>query len=146
MVQYTSINRKLKFSISIMAISDSYYAKFYISLSYIFCLSHSNGGAELTDIIQVSHACQLLEERPRGTSLHKGINIRQLVDFYPTSMALLRGTNVKYLELQWKKLDSLLSEAGGSENIFLNLFGDHNLDNTFWLDSSSIDKVLYSYS
>ncbi|WOL19764.1 putative aminodeoxychorismate synthase, chloroplastic isoform X2 [Canna indica] len=85
------------------------------------------------------------EEIPEG-ELHRGTAIRQFVDLYKTSMDLLKGTNIKYLRLQWKKFDSLLSKVGGPESIFCELFGDHNLDNTFWLDSSSIDKSRARFS
>ncbi|CAL9106732.1 unnamed protein product [Musa acuminata var. zebrina] len=89
---------------------------------------------------QVSRACQSLEELPKGELLWERSAIRQFVDVYGISMPPLKGVDVKYLSLQWKKFDSLLSEVGGSENIFRELLGDYNVDNTFWLDSSSTDK------
>lgn len=88
----------------------------------------------------VSRACQSLEELPKGELLWERSAIRQFVDVYGISMPLLKGVDVKYLSLQWKKFDSLLSEVGGSENIFRELLGEYNVDNTFWLDSSSTDK------
>ncbi|RZS10787.1 hypothetical protein BHM03_00042053 [Ensete ventricosum] len=92
-------------------------------------------------MIQVSRACQSLEELPKGELLRERSVIRQFVDVYGMSMPLLKSVGVKYLSLKWKKFDSLLSEVGGSENIFRELLGDYNVDNTFWLDSSSTDKV-----
>ena len=47
----------------------------------------------------------------------------------------------KYLKLKWKKFDQLASKVGGARNIFYSLFGHHKAENTFWLDSSSIEKV-----
>ncbi|XP_042441749.1 probable aminodeoxychorismate synthase, chloroplastic isoform X2 [Zingiber officinale] len=88
---------------------------------------------------KVAHVCQSLEKFPRAELLQKA-TIKQFVKSYGTSMVLPTRIDAKYLRLQWKKFDSLLGEVGGSENIFRKLFGDQNLDNTFWLDSSSTDK------
>ncbi|CAI9091064.1 OLC1v1025984C1 [Oldenlandia corymbosa var. corymbosa] len=54
--------------------------------------------------------------------------------------------NVKFLELRWKRLASLASRAGGSRNIFCKLFGDYKAENTFWLDSSSVEKERARFS
>jgi para-aminobenzoate synthetase len=44
--------------------------------------------------------------------------------------------------LRWKKIDNFLSRTGvGSEDIFSVLFGHQNAEDTFWLDSSSVDQV-----
>jgi len=48
---------------------------------------------------------------------------------------------VQHLQLRWKKLDSFANKVGGSRNIFCELFGDLKAEETFWLDSSSIEKV-----
>lgn len=47
---------------------------------------------------------------------------------------------VQQLKLRWKKLDSFAKKVGGSRNIFCKLFGDLKAEETFWLDSSSIEK------
>lgn len=47
----------------------------------------------------------------------------------------------KYLKLKWRKLERLASQVGGARNIFCELFGQHKAENTFWLDSSSTEKV-----
>ncbi|KAJ6828851.1 aminodeoxychorismate synthase, chloroplastic [Iris pallida] len=52
----------------------------------------------------------------------------------------LKTNIVKHLRLQWKKIDSLVSQFCGPENIFCDLFGKTNADDTFWLDSSSTDQ------
>lgn len=48
---------------------------------------------------------------------------------------------VKYLRLKWRKLDHMARKVGGARNIFCELFGHHKAENTFWLDSSSKEKV-----
>lgn len=47
---------------------------------------------------------------------------------------------VKFLKLEWRKLEHLSCQVGGAKNIFLELFGDEKARNTFWLDSSSTEK------
>ncbi|CAK9317043.1 unnamed protein product [Citrullus colocynthis] len=64
----------------------------------------------------------------------KGVGLFDLVNLsYPSN-------GVKFLKLSWKKYDHLASEVGGARNIFYQLFGHHKAENTFWLDSSSIEK------
>ncbi|KAM1406406.1 hypothetical protein ACFXTH_001082 [Malus domestica] len=50
------------------------------------------------------------------------------------------SAGVKYLKLKWKKFKHLAGKVGGAKNIFCELFGHHKAENTFWLDSSSIEK------
>lgn len=47
----------------------------------------------------------------------------------------------KYLKLKWRKFDHWGGHVGGARNIFIELFGHHKAENTFWLDSSSTEKV-----
>lgn len=54
------------------------------------------------------------------------------------------GHSVKFLKMTWKKLDCSASQVGGADNIFCELFGDQKAKNSFWLDSSSIEKVFSS--
>lgn len=54
------------------------------------------------------------------------------------------GRSVKFLKMTWKKLDCSASQVGGADNIFCELFGDEKAKNSFWLDSSSIEKVSLS--
>lgn len=55
---------------------------------------------------------------------------------------LLHPSNdVKYLKLKWKRFKNLAGQVGGAKNIFCELYGHHKAENTFWLDSSSIEKV-----
>lgn len=51
------------------------------------------------------------------------------------------STDVRFLRLEWRKFDHLASQVGGAKSIFCELFGHHKAENTFWLDSSSIEKV-----
>lgn len=55
-----------------------------------------------------------------------------------------QSSHGKFLKLKWKKLEKLASQVGGARNIFCELFGGHKANNTFWLDSSSIEKVCFS--
>ncbi|KAJ8765892.1 hypothetical protein K2173_020408 [Erythroxylum novogranatense] len=50
------------------------------------------------------------------------------------------STSVKNLKLKWRKLDRLAAKVGGARNIFCELFGTGTAENTFWLDSSSVEK------
>ncbi|XP_047334370.1 aminodeoxychorismate synthase, chloroplastic [Impatiens glandulifera] len=46
----------------------------------------------------------------------------------------------RFLNLRCRKLERLAKLVGGSKRIFCELFGEHKGDNTFWLDSSSVEK------
>lgn len=52
-----------------------------------------------------------------------------------------QNTGIKHLKLKWRKFDCFANKVGGAKNIFQELFGHHNAGNTFWLDSSSTEKV-----
>jgi hypothetical protein len=41
----------------------------------------------------------------------------------------------------WERLPGYAATAGGSENIFCDLFGVEAAQDTFWLDSSTRDQV-----
>ncbi|CAN6173466.1 unnamed protein product [Urochloa humidicola] len=60
----------------------------------------------------------------------------------PTGACMLakRAIGKKCLRLRWKKVDNFLCSAVGSEDIFAVLFGHQSGEDTFWLDSSSVDK------
>lgn len=64
-----------------------------------------------------------------------GVDVFDLVDLsYPKPHA-------KLLRLKWKKHERLAKKVGGAKNIFMELFGKNRGNNTFWLDTSSSDKV-----
>lgn len=48
------------------------------------------------------------------------------------------------LRVHWQKLPGHAGRAGGSENIFCDLFGNGAAEDTFWLDSSTVDQVSVS--
>ncbi|GFZ18511.1 para-aminobenzoate (PABA) synthase family protein [Actinidia rufa] len=43
-------------------------------------------------------------------------------------------------DVRRKKLERLACQVGGARNIFCEIYGDHKAKNTFWLDSSSVEK------
>lgn len=49
----------------------------------------------------------------------------------------------KVFKVTWRKFDGLASKIGKSENIFRQLFATNEAKNTFWLDSSSTEKVIH---
>ncbi|XP_066375509.1 probable aminodeoxychorismate synthase, chloroplastic [Miscanthus floridulus] len=51
-----------------------------------------------------------------------------------------RGIGKKCLRLRWKKIENFLCPTVGSEDIFVVLFGHQSGEDTFWLDSSSVDQ------
>ncbi|OAY79010.1 putative aminodeoxychorismate synthase, chloroplastic [Ananas comosus] len=83
-----------------------------------------------------SHACQ-----SSGFTYNELLQFKEKnkdhLDMLATSP--LRSST-KHLQLQWKKIDNLVSRVGGSANIFYELFGYCNSEETFWLDSSSTDQ------
>lgn len=91
-------------------------------------------------MMQGSHACRS-SEFPRNKILHKKADMIHHLDMCKTSILAFKNMKVKYLRMQWKKIDGLTSQVGGSENIFCQLFGDEYAEDTFWLDSSSKDQV-----
>ncbi|XP_076901399.1 aminodeoxychorismate synthase, chloroplastic-like [Bidens hawaiensis] len=56
------------------------------------------------------------------------------------------SNGVKFLRLQWRKLENLSCQVGGAKNIFLKLLGDDKAENTFWLDSASTEKKRARFS
>lgn len=65
------------------------------------------------------------------------VSISSLLSF-PESIG-----RVKHLKLKWRKFDRLAAQLGGARNIFCKLFGANKAENTFWLDSSSVEKVFF---
>eukprot|EP00891_Asterochloris_glomerata_P007834 jgi/Astpho2/7834/fgenesh1_pm.00117_%23_15_t len=51
----------------------------------------------------------------------------------------------KHLEVQWQKLPQCLQAAGGSQQVFLELFGQDPEADCFWLDSSTSDRGRFSF-
>ncbi|XP_020578441.1 probable aminodeoxychorismate synthase, chloroplastic isoform X2 [Phalaenopsis equestris] len=88
---------------------------------------------------KVAGACQSPNGFQRRNLLHNRDPSKNHVRLCVSPTLTPRSVDAKYLKLQWKKVDCLESQVGGSKNIFCNLFGDDNAENTFWLDSSSTD-------
>jgi para-aminobenzoate synthetase len=102
--------------------------------------------------MQVPDATQLLKELSRtrctgnGSSYFgnpkslfsaktNGVDVFDMVDSsYPKP-------HTKLLRLKWKKHERLAHKVGGVRNIFMELFGKNRGNDTFWLDTSSSDKV-----
>uniref|UniRef100_A0A453TBU5 aminodeoxychorismate synthase n=1 Tax=Aegilops tauschii subsp. strangulata TaxID=200361 RepID=A0A453TBU5_AEGTS len=74
---------------------------------------------------------------PKGLLHTERLELRDSVE---ARMLPERSSEKKYLRLRWKRIDNFLSRTGGSEDIFSLLFGHENADDTFWLDSSSVDQ------
>lgn len=84
----------------------------------------------------VVNAC----ESPKGFHIGKLSALWKNLRWCISPTRTTRNVDAKYLKLQWKKIDCLENQVGGSKNIFCNLFGAENAENTFWLDSSSTDQ------
>ncbi|WCJ19342.1 Aminodeoxychorismate synthase chloroplastic [Euphorbia peplus] len=57
-----------------------------------------------------------------------------------------QSLDVKHLRLKWRKFHQLAARVDGARNIFCELFGDNRAENTFWLDSSSVEKKRARFS
>lgn len=88
----------------------------------------------------VSYACPSSEEFLKGELLPDEATMQHHLHLCKNPPLSFKGLNAKHLRLQWKKVDYLACQVGGSENIFCDLFGDENAENTFWLDSSCTDQ------
>lgn len=93
--------------------------------------------------MQVPQTVHPLRSLIRSSFVNKGncVSHSSISNLYDVSR---RNMRVQHLKLRWKKLDSLANKVGGARNIFSKLFGKCNADETFWLDSSSIEKVCRS--
>ncbi|KAI8539188.1 hypothetical protein RHMOL_Rhmol09G0161900 [Rhododendron molle] len=89
---------------------------------------------------------------PQSNRLFRDIQLMNKLDEsnYRTMLNIAnpsrQSNHGKFLKLKWKKLERLASQVGGARNIFCELFGDHKANNTFWLDSSSIEKKRARFS
>lgn len=108
--------------------------------------------------MQVAHLRKYLNGNPTSNELVNGVDLQlhkeaasskhlmhnaEETDCCPVGVAsgTKSSTIARYLKLKWRKYDSLASRVGGSEYIFRKIFGDE-AENTFWLDSSSTEKVI----
>ncbi|XP_048231809.1 aminodeoxychorismate synthase, chloroplastic isoform X2 [Ricinus communis] len=79
-------------------------------------------------------------ETSRRRQLLGNIDVSSLLNFPESSVG------VKHIKLKWRKFDKLAAQVGGARNIFCRLFGANKAENTFWLDSSSVEKKRARFS
>lgn len=94
--------------------------------------------------MQVPAVNQLFQDVARGKHLLNGFNNLKLASL----CSLMKSSHsrfAKYLKLKWRKLECSVNQVGGAGNIFSELFGSHRAENTFWLDSSSTEKVSFFF-
>ncbi|KAK6929205.1 Chorismate-utilizing enzyme, C-terminal [Dillenia turbinata] len=89
---------------------------------------------------------QFTRDFPGNGHLVKGADQRSNICISNATCGSYQSVGVKPLKLKWRKYDKLASQVGGAKNIFCQLFGDHKAENTFWLDSSSIEKERARFS
>ncbi|KAL3520683.1 hypothetical protein ACH5RR_018832 [Cinchona calisaya] len=89
--------------------------------------------------MQVHDVSQLFQDVVSG-HLMKKVDEAKHLNFYNLAKLNHLSNDVKFLKLRWKKLASRASQVGGARSIFCKLFGDCKAENTFWLDSSSVEK------
>ncbi|XP_039117159.1 probable aminodeoxychorismate synthase, chloroplastic [Dioscorea cayenensis subsp. rotundata] len=96
-------------------------------------------------LFQVFHPSLSAKEPNNGKPLNDN-----LMDFKSplsgNSIDDLNKGDKKHLRLEWKKINCLLNQVGGPENIFCKLFGDKCGKDAFWLDSSSTDQKRARFS
>lgn len=91
--------------------------------------------------MQVPNVHRLLKSVSRGENTVNKLGEKKHICSFNTITSSNPSYNIKFLKMKWKKLDCLASQIGGSKNIFCEIFGDQKAENTFWLDSSSTEKV-----
>ncbi|KAM7504443.1 hypothetical protein LguiB_003347 [Lonicera macranthoides] len=122
------------------SISERKWAVLNYSVTLMCSLPKMNGTAA------VPSGSRLFTDMPRSKQFVNNadqISRLNMCDMVNLSHSL---NGVKYLKLKWRKLECLASQVGGASNIFYKLFGDQKAENTFWLDSSSIEKKRARFS
>ncbi|GAB4854931.1 hypothetical protein Ancab_023519 [Ancistrocladus abbreviatus] len=63
-------------------------------------------------------------------------------DYFMANMVNTKITSMtdRNLKLKWRKLDHLANQVGGTGHIFSEIYGKCKSEDTFWLDSSSVEK------
>ncbi|XP_021757714.1 aminodeoxychorismate synthase, chloroplastic-like isoform X1 [Chenopodium quinoa] len=110
-----------------------------LTVDYWQGLGQSSSNRKLNACMQKPQTVQPVQLLARRPFINKENHIS-----HPSISNLLsfsrKSLRVQHLKLRWYKLDSLANKVGGSKNIFSKLFGNCNAEETFWLDSSSIEK------
>ncbi|XP_039173256.1 aminodeoxychorismate synthase, chloroplastic isoform X2 [Eucalyptus grandis] len=102
--------------------------------------NHMSGQVHLTNTPSVEiNGNHLLQEVTRSRRISYDLDERSCFGMsnLGTSPAT---TDMKRLKLTWRRLEGSATKLGGAKNMFCELFSDDKAENTFWLDSSSIEK------
>ncbi|XP_077238476.1 para-aminobenzoate (PABA) synthase family protein [Tasmannia lanceolata] len=89
---------------------------------------------------KASELSGLLRKLPGSRSLVANAAMGHHLNTREKVASACKDMEAMFLKLQWKKFESLANKVGGSENIFCHLFGHQKGNDTFWLDSSSVDQ------
>ncbi|KAL8051804.1 hypothetical protein ABFX02_06G172300 [Erythranthe guttata] len=110
-----------------------------ITKDYWLTRTSSSNKVHYSACMQVPNVTRLFQDVARS-------NKHSVNGFYRKKHATLSNLvnssysrNSKLLKLKWRKIERSISQVGGAENIFRELFGDNRAENTFWLDSSSTE-------
>ncbi|KAL2249246.1 UNVERIFIED_CONTAM: Aminodeoxychorismate synthase, chloroplastic [Sesamum indicum] len=122
----SSSNSQKKYVIGVIPIDGSMLLSVTLSSElYLACM-------------QVPRVTQLFQDVVRSKNVVNGFDDNMHASLC-NLMKPLRSRNAKNLKLRWRKVECTISQVGGAGNIFCELFGDLHAENTFWLDSSSIE-------
>ncbi|KAK6137958.1 hypothetical protein DH2020_028301 [Rehmannia glutinosa] len=83
---------------------------------YLACMQVPNVTQLFQDVVRSNHLVNGFDNMKHGS-------LRNLVN--PS-----HSRNAKFLKLKWRKVECSVSQVGGPENIFCELFGDHHAGNT----------------
>ncbi|CAN1149050.1 Aminodeoxychorismate synthase, chloroplastic, partial [Linum perenne] len=102
-----------------------------------------------SSLFQVSKSRQLVcnaSDQPFGDAyLRRELRVNADVGEASLPEFSVSGNSRKHLKLTWRKFDQFVSRIGGAINIFSVLYGELEGENTFWLDSSSVEKARFSF-
>ncbi|XP_030456886.2 aminodeoxychorismate synthase, chloroplastic-like isoform X2 [Syzygium oleosum] len=142
--EFQGNNRRLLVEIKLLFLQKeicSFYCKLLLARIQVPHGNHISGQVRLTNTPSVEiNGDHLLQEVTRSRRPVYDLDERNCLGMsnLGTSPATI---DMKLLKLTWRRLEGLAARLGGSKNIFCELFSDNKAENTFWLDSSSIEKV-----
>lgn len=87
--------------------------------------------------MQVPNGAKLFQDASRSEHLVNGFGKKQ--SNCSNSVGPSHSNIAKFLKLKWRKVECSVSQVGGAENVFCELFGKQDAGNTYWLDSSSTE-------
>ncbi|KAF8389427.1 hypothetical protein HHK36_026122 [Tetracentron sinense] len=96
---------------------------------------------------KVPRTSRLFSALPKSKLLMNNEDKRNQLSLCNTVMLSHKSIGARFLKLKWRKFECLANKVGGARNIFCELFGDQKAENTFWLDSSSVEqrRARFSY-